>query len=188
MCPCEPDWMWKQDRGLGPVPAPVPQNKGLRLCPRCFWTLPKSPIRHFQKKINKNQILKKLLSDLTAFSIKGTVRFGFFCELPGKSQMGLETSSNKFSYLKLQTIICSHTSRVLQFELDHKIMKMQSKKRKKKMCSKSCWSDFLIMWPQVSRDITFRAQPSPSIYLPQTWKAFKENIIYIGDFHGNQKL
>lgn len=31
-----------------------------------------------------------------AFSIKMTVCFGFFCGLPGKSQMGLEKPSNNF--------------------------------------------------------------------------------------------
>ena len=52
------------------------------------------------------------------------------------SQSGLETSSNKLCYLKLQTIFCCHISRVLQFESDHKIMKMQSKKEKKKIHQK----------------------------------------------------
>lgn len=60
-----------------------------------------------------------------------TVCFEFFCGLPEKKPNGAKDIFKQISYLKLQTVVCSHSSRVLWFELDHKIMQIQSRKEKK---------------------------------------------------------
>lgn len=48
-----------------------------------------------------------------------------------KKPNGVKDIFKQISYLKLQTVFCSHSSRVLWFEQDDKIMQIQSRKEKK---------------------------------------------------------
>lgn len=60
-----------------------------------------------------------------------TICFELFCGLPEKKPNGAKDIFKQISYLKFQTVFCSHSSRVLWFELDHKITQMQSRREKK---------------------------------------------------------